>query len=264
MTKLGQHFLTNKSVLQKIADEAVKASPQTIIEIGPGHGELTSAMREASSVKNRTIKIIAVEKDSKLVAQLQEKFKKQSNVEIIAGDIRVFLPRYASRDSRYAIVGNIPYYLTGYLFRLIGELEKKPQVCVFTVQKEVAERLAAKPPSMNRLAAAVQYWAKVKILFYVGRSDFSPPPEVDSALIRLTIKPPKDNKSAKRYFPFIQNLFAAPRKTILNNLAGKMAAASRAKLEKEIRRGGINPALRPQNLKIEDIETLAEHLAGEL
>jgi 16S rRNA (adenine1518-N6/adenine1519-N6)-dimethyltransferase len=269
MRRLGQHFLNDRSILQKIADEAVKTSSQIIIEIGPGHGELTGALIDARFEMRdgeRPIRIIAIEKDPKLIVQLREKFKDFSNIEIIEGDIRKILPAINSHlppRTSYTLIGNIPYYLTGYLFRLIGELEEKPETCVFMIQKEVAVRLAAKPPFMNRLAAAVQYWAEVKILLHVGRNDFSPPPKVDSALIRLTPRPPKNKKLMKRYFALVQRLFAAPRKTIMNNLAGKMEAGPRAKFENEVRNCGIDPIMRPQNLNVEEIDTLAEHLIDE-
>ena len=136
--KLGQHFLTNKTKLQKIVRALDLRADDSVIEIGPGHGELTNELR----IKNYELKIIAIEKDEELVRYLQEKFAQDKNIEIIEGDILKILPEFAKsrklKAKSYKIVGNIPYYITGHLLRIIGELKNKPSLVVLTVQKEVA------------------------------------------------------------------------------------------------------------------------------
>ena len=151
--KLGQHFLTNPAVAKKIAASLEVETGDTIIEIGPGHGELTEEI--VASSEKREAKIILIERDVELVAGLREKYKTNTRIEIHEGDVLEVLPALATRYSllatRYSLTGNLPYYLTGFLLRTIGELEHKPARSVFMIQKEVAERIVARPPRMNRL-----------------------------------------------------------------------------------------------------------------
>ncbi len=183
--RLGQHFLKNKSAIKRIVAGLDFYPGDTILEIGAGHGELTTELR----VTNSELKIIAAEKDGELVNLLRVKFAQDKNMEIIEGDILKILPDIAGALGRkienYKIVGNIPYYITGKLLRIVGELENKPSICVLTLQKEVAERIAAAPPKMNRLAASIQFWAKPEILERLSRKDFEPAPEVESAILKL-------------------------------------------------------------------------------
>ena len=161
MQRLGQHFLKNRSVAKKIVAALELAPGDTVVEIGPGHGELTELLKREAWNVNRNIKIIAVEKDRQLAEQLRKKFAEDKNIEIIEGDALRILPELCSalhtsrstiqdshstlHASRFKIVGNIPYYITGHLLRTIGELPKKPSLSVLMVQEEVAERIAAKP-----------------------------------------------------------------------------------------------------------------------
>ena len=257
MQRLGQHFLKNKTVLRKIAKEILDASAEEIIEIGAGHGELTECLAEGAAIASRKIHIVAVEKDPPLVKILEEKFRDASAVEVVPGDIRIALPPLASRASRYSLVGNIPYYLTGYLFRLIEELENKPTVSVFLIQKEVAERLSAGAPRMNRLAAAVQFWADPKMIMSVSRREFSPIPDVDSAVIKLTTKPKRTRKDAERYFSLVRIMFAQPRKTVLNNMSAGIKEVPRLDIEKKLLSLGVKPGNRPQDISVDNIVELA-------
>ena len=176
MAKLGQHFLKNKTKLRKIVEALELKDGDVVIEIGPGHGELTDELRSA----NHKLKIIAIEKDEELAESLKEKFKNNKNIKIIEGDALKLLPqltddqRLTIYDKRlttdnYKIAGNIPYYITGYLFRILGELENKPSLIVLLIQKEVAERVCARPPKMSLLAASVQFWAEPKIISNVSK-----------------------------------------------------------------------------------------------
>ena len=257
MKKLGQHFLTNKTKLQKIVGALDLRADDSVIEIGPGHGELTNELR----IKNYELKIIAIEKDEELVRYLQEKFAQDKNIEIIEGDILKILPEFAKSRK---IVGNIPYYITGYLLRIIGELKNKPSLVVLTVQKEVAERICApsqtntgKKGRMNLLAASVQFWAEPEIIDYIPKTDFQPQPEVDSAIIKLAI----GNQSlanSKDYYELIKIIFKQPRKTILNNL--RATNKTKEEIIKILGELKINPADRPQNLSVEQIKELAGRL----
>ncbi len=306
--KLGQHFLKNEAVAKKIIDAIAPENGDTIIEVGPGHGELTRELL------GYPVHIIAIEKDSALVDFLEKKFqitnsppkedspledKLQTNskirknnlprFEIIHGDVLKVLPKLIesgklpSGGGNYKLVGNIPYYLTGFLFRTISELPLLPTRTVFMVQKEVALRAVATPPRMNLLAASIQLWADPKILMTVGKNDFSPKPKVDSAVIRLetrrdvkTRSKKSDHTQKRRYFDALHVLFKQPRKTIVNNITlgfrswekrnntkGGWGSANKPEgkfLEEHLGRIGVRPKDRPQNLRIEDIKKISEML----
>ncbi len=199
--RLGQHFLKNKEVLAGIVEQLDLREGDTVIEIGPGHGELTGELvNKFSSLKVSKFRLILIEKDKELVEELALRFKLldlSKNIEVITGDILKILPTlsesYNLKAKSYKLVGNIPYYITGYLLRILGELLHKPEKIVLLVQKEVAERICAASPRMNLLAASVQFWAQPAIVRYVGREDFSPPPEIESAVIRLTTDSSQSN-----------------------------------------------------------------------
>ena len=255
--KLGQHFLINKNAIEKIIAALELKNNETIIEIGPGKGALTiPLLKECEKIG---CKIIGIEKDKKIAQQLVTgKWK----LEIIIGDALKIIPQLVSNYqlpiANYKIVGNIPYYITGKLMRVLSELENKPSLIVLTIQKEVAERIMAQPPKMNLLAAATQFWAEPKIIGYLKPSDFSPPPEVESAIIKLTprIQPIANSKN---YYKLIKILFKQPRKTALNNLVDGLGISKFKGLE-ILKKIGLSGEERPQNLNINQIKQLLEIL----
>lgn len=259
MKKLGQHFLTNKSKINKIVLALEIKTGDTIIEIGPGHGELTRELRGAE----KETKIIAIEKDQELYEWLTIAWKQDQNISFVLGDALEILPTLMvnpeSLNTNYKIVGNIPYYLTGRLLRLFSELASKPGIIVLTIQKEVAERIVAKLPRMNLLAASIQFWAKPEIIDFIPREDFKPRPEVDSAIIKLTPLGKTEFVEGKNYYKLIKILFKQPRKTILNNLkAGfpDFVTKDSFKLIEET----INTQGRPQDLDVKTIKKLSQML----
>lgn len=257
---LGQHFLKNKKKIQKIVEALELKDGDTVIEIGPGYGELTSELVNWLIGKNIKVNIIAIEKDRELVKLLREKFAVENNIEIIEGDALKVLPilttNYKLLTTNYKLVGNIPYYITGYLLRILGELKNKPLLIVLLIQKEVAERVCAKSPKMNLLAASVQFWAEPKIIGYVSKKDFRPQPKVDSAIIKLiTYDKRLMTNNAEKYYKFIKILFKQPRKTILNNL--RPMTNDLQLLTEKLKLVGINPQARPQDLSIEQIIKLS-------
>lgn len=259
MRRLGQHFLKNRAAIEKIVAALDIKDGDTVVEIGPGHGELTEVIEhEARNMKHK-IKIIAIERDGGLAEDLRKKFAGNKNIEVVEGDALRVLPGLCSalHDPCFKICGNIPYYITGHLLRIVGELEKKPSLCVFTIQKEVAERIAAAPPRMNRLAASVQFWAEPKIVCGISKKDFQPEPEVESSVIKLA-SPVARKLEARTYFETVRTLFAQPRKTILGNLASKnrSVGAEKERVAARLRDIGIMPEARPQDLGIEDIEKI--------
>src|SRR3989344_2697713 len=240
--RLGQHFLRDKKVLRTIIRGLDPAPGEKIIEIGPGHGQLTQALLATGA------EIIALERDADLVLWLGQRFP---GLDVRIGDALRLLPAVAPSNGGYKIAGNIPYYITGRLLRILGRLRPLPQSIVLLVQKEVALRAVAQPPHMNRLAAAVQLWSEPEILALVPPESFAPPPEVDSAVIRLIPYPGQSGPpSAER---ILARLFAQPRKTVLNNLLPKGSLAAKTSLIRRLKAAGINPADRPQDLSLADI-----------
>lgn len=257
-------------VLEKIVSALALEDGDRVIEIGSGHGELTTPLvRAAENAHAKRCEIFCIEKDHALIGGL-EQFAAQENsamgdagddvstsprVTVIEGDALKLLPNMIATK----IVGNIPYYITGKLLRTIGELEHKPARTVLLIQKEVAERICAAPPDMNRLAASVQFWADTEIVAHVPRKDFSPAPEVDSAVIVLDT----NNHAARDldpvlYYRAMRAIFAQPRKTLLNNLssaAGK--TVKKNEVAAQIEKIGLNPDARPQDLSIDQIVSIA-------
>jgi len=277
MQKLGQHFLKNAAVLEKIVGALALAEGDRVIEIGPGHGELTAPL--AIAARGKHCEISCIEKDHALIENLnafaaqenstaKEGGKKiETRTKIIEGDALKLLPGMTATK----IVGNIPYYITGKLLRVISELEYKPERVVLLIQKEVAERICAAPPEMNRLAASVQFWANATIVSNVPRNDFSPPPEVDSTVIMLENKKfsPEETLSSTSakgsvidsalYYRAVRGIFAQPRKTLLNNLTAMAAdKVSKSEIIKHLKNIDINPESRPQDLGVPQIVTIAK------
>lgn len=261
MRRLGQHFLTKRRILEKITAALCIKPKDTIIEIGPGHGELTLLLAQAGAT------IIAIEKDQKLVQLLKRKIGNgEGRIKIYEGDALKILPKIFSSFqfpvSNYKLVGNIPYYITGHLLRIISELDKKPKSIVLTIQKEVAERIISQPPKMNLLAASVQFWAKPEILGIIPKKDFKPMPKVNSAIIKLKPSQRMENGEwrmvKKCFYELIKTLFKQPRKTILNNLRG--GGLNQEKIKEIFGKLKINLSLRPQNLTMRQIIEISKNI----
>jgi len=300
--KLGQHFLKNISAIKKIIAVLDIQSGETIIEVGPGKGALTLPMAENLQFTIYNLQIIAIEKDGELIRQLNKKIKdlELKNIKVIEGDVLKILPELVSKLKivNYKLVGNIPYYITGKLLRTISELKNKPAVSVLMAQKEVAERICAVPPQMNLLAAATQYWASPEIILKLKAKEFDPPPEVDSAVIKLTTKKeindlrgpkiacdfgdlggqkvagfkndyplpslralPKQSEfnETKNYYKLVHIIFKQPRKTLANNLKDGLEI-SREEIEKILNTLGLPLNSRPQDISVDNILKLAQRL----
>jgi 16S rRNA (adenine1518-N6/adenine1519-N6)-dimethyltransferase len=254
--KLGQHFLEDEETLEKIAAGLEIRKNDVVVEIGPGHGELTNHL-----LGYYPKKLIAIEKDKYLAGSLPRNLSSLptgTEFKIINADALKALPSLRLR--RYKLIGNIPFYITGRLLRVLSELKNKPEIIVLTIQKEVAERITAQPPRMNLLAAITQFWADPEIIGFIPREKFSPPPEVDSAIIRLL---PKKTKNPEQYYRFVKILFKQPRKTILNNLLVTSKNHEERIMEK-LKKVGLAPSSRPQNLNTEMIILLASLLKNDI
>ena len=220
---LGQHFLRSKSAIRQIIDAAVLAKGEVVLEIGPGEGVLTDALLASGT------QVIAVETDSRCITKLEERFSKEIGsgaLRLIFGDIRqeavqkeIFTKKFLGNNS-YKLVANIPYYITGMLFRLFLEQLRKPIMIVFLVQKEVAEQIIARDHKEGILSLSIKIYGVPKYISKVKREAFSPPPKVDSAIIAISDISSERLKhiSDETYFRIIKAGLSAKRKMLLGNL----------------------------------------------
>jgi len=207
--------LQDRSVVTKLIKASHISKTDVVLEIGPGKGILTKELARQAK------KVIAVEKDGRLIPILKETLKEFKNVEIIHGDI---LKNYELeiKNYKYKIVANIPFYITGHLIRKF--LENPPtggqlQEMTLIIQKEVAQRICAKPPKTNILAISVQFYADAKIISYISKKSFRPIPKVNGAIIQITPKK-KYKIDPSKFFRVVKAGFSHPRKQLKNNLKG--------------------------------------------
>lgn len=240
---LGQNFLKDREVLKDIIKVAEIQSDDIILEIGPGLGVLTEELIKKAK------KVIAIEKDERLVKILKEKFKDFKNIEIVPGDILKSNIQNLISNTQYKVVANLPYYITSPVIRKFLEIENPPKLMVLMVQKEVAQRICAKPPRMSLLAVACQLYSKPKIVKIVKKESFLPKPKVDSAIIKLTTNNLQlTTEFREKFFKIVKAGFSSPRKQLKNNLKEIFGN----KTEKILEKVGINPTRRAETLSVED------------
>ena len=245
--RFGQNFLIDKRILRKIITAGNLQPKDIILEIGPGTGVLTKELAR------KVEEVIAVEKDSKMVKILEETTKNLKNVKIIQGDIlKLKTKNYALRTKDYKVVANLPYYIVSPVIRKFLELpEAGPRVMILMVQKEVAQRIVAKPPNMNLLAVSVQFYAKPKIISYVSKKSFWPQPKVDSAIIQLTVNSEQLTNNKDLFFQIVKAGFSQPRKQLINNFV-KVLKTDRQKIKTWLLKNRIQPNQRAETLSIRD------------
>jgi 16S rRNA (adenine1518-N6/adenine1519-N6)-dimethyltransferase len=257
--KLGQHFLADESAAVHIVDALGDVSHRTVFEVGPGKGVLTSMLAK------RSRRLIAVELDRVLAAQLRMEFATSHNVEIIEGDVlaidlnTVFGQRPGTTHTenqaveRVTVVGNIPYYITSDLLLRLFEYRNYVESMVLMVQLEVADRLAAEPggSEYGLLSATAQLYSHVEKLFDLPPQAFSPPPKVHSAVVRLTIEPKLEELKVpeKEFIDFLKLSFSQKRKTLCNNLKSRYDSP---RLKSALEQTGIQPTIRAEALSLED------------
>lgn len=240
---MGQNFLVDEIALDKIVDAAELSSKDVVIEIGPGLGVLTQEL----SV--RAGKVIAIEKDDKLAEASKIKFQ-TTNVEVINKDALEFDPEsYQLEDNSYKLVANIPYNITSLIIRKFLEVRNQPKLMVLMVQKEVAERMVAKPGDMSLLAVSVQFYADAEIVSIVPKDSFFPVPKVDSAIIKIEVKSKQREVKEKDFFRVVKFGFASKRKTLENNLSAGMHI-SKDRASDIIKRAGLSAKIRAEDLSI--------------
>lgn len=257
--KLGQHFLSDTSAPLRILDALGDLSAVTVLEIGPGRGAITSLLAKSAH------RLIAIELDRVLAAQLRMKFALSPNVEIIEGDIlamdfdSIFGPKPGSsrpgmehKPEPVKVVGNLPYFITSDILLRLFQFRQYFEVFVLMVQREVAARLAAKPGGSDYglLSATAQLYTKIEKLFTLPPGSFSPPPKVDSSVVRLT---PTNRLQAlhvpeEEFIKFLKLAFGQKRKTLWNNLKTEYEAAT---LRVALSKAAIEPNIRAEALSLE-------------
>jgi len=266
--KLGQHFLNDSSVALRIVEALGDVSQSTVLEIGPGGGALTSMLGR------RARRVIAIETDRVLAAQLRMKFSLVPNLEIIEGDIlavdldTIFGPKPGTTrpgmeqaPERVRVVGNLPYFITSDILLRLFKYRKYFETIVLMVQKEVADRLAAHPGTKDYglISATAQMYSRVEQLFVVPPGAFLPPPKVHSAVVRLTLTPRLEKLAVDEgeFMTFLKLGFAQKRKTLWNNLKVQYKAEA---LTGAMKKAKIDPSARAEVLSLEQAAALFREL----
>ncbi len=274
---LGQTFLIDKKVVKKVIKAAALQKKDTVLEIGPGLGSLTKEIAE------KVRKVIAIEKDRKMCEILKKILKGLPNIEIINEDIL----RYKLQATSYKIIANLPFYIATPVIRKFLESKKPPKEMILIIQKEVAQKICARPPKTNFLAIAVQSYSKPKILGYISKKSFWPQPKIDSAIIKIVPRlhpafsgkhggqarqlriPVSPRSRLQRYsqcgqvrdkfFRIVRAGFSYPRKQLASNLSNELKL-NKKKINSLLIKNNIQPSQRAETLTIQDWIKLAKVL----
>jgi len=289
--KLGQNFLVSEQVLDEIIAASELRKTDHVLEIGAGLGVLTRALAEQAG------EVIAVEKDRQLVRVLRQIFRNNRNVKIIHEDALFLDPTVVARIRQptetkqstptsspplsrgetggeregvtYKLVANLPYYITGAILEKFLTAEARPSLMVLLLQKEVAERVTAGPGAMSILSVSVQLYADPEVIDYVGKDNFYPVPEVDSAIVRLRVFPrPRFDVNELAFFQLIKVAFSNKRKQLHNNLQALPSKGPKSERTKEqykevLQSLGLSPLARAQDLSLQDWYRLYERLKND-
>lgn len=262
--KLGQNFLVDHDALRRIVSALGDISTKTVVEIGPGRAALTDLLAR------RAGRLMAIELDRVLAAQLRMRFATNPNVEILEADILTvdFRTMLGSRPGplrdlrptdqlKAEVVGNLPYYITSDILLRLFALHDRIETMVLMMQLEVADRVAAKPGTSDYglLSATAQLYARVEKLFTLPPEAFNPPPKVHSAVLRMTVAPRFQELQVEEatLIPFLRILFAQKRKTLANNLRGMYPAEL---VQQSLKKLNIAPDIRAEALNLEKTAAL--------
>ncbi len=250
---LGQNFLADPAILQRIVSAAELPANAIVLEVGPGLGSLTRYLAVAAR------QVVAVELDRNLIPVLEDVLGGCGNVSIVQGDMLDLDPAALMGGSGYYVVANIPYYITSAIIRHLLESSARPRRLVLTVQREVAERICALPGDLSLLALSVQVYGNPSVAARIPAGAFYPPPKVDSAVVRVDVLP-EPRVSADRledFFKLTKAGFSQKRKTLRNSLSGGMGMPAAA-AEDLLRRAGVDPQRRAETLSIEEWGALVD------
>jgi len=250
--QLGQHWLKDRKVISKIVSYANLTKDDTVLEIGPGLGTMTSELLRQAD------KVIAVEFDKNLASNLPSQFPGK-NLEVVNQDILSF--NFNNLPKGYKVVANIPYYITNKIVNALLNAENKPSKIVLLVQKEVAERLASKPGDMSVLAISAQVYSDVRLGEIVPASMFTPPPKVDSRVVVLDMKQSDffNDINEKDFFRVVKAGFLAKRKKLRSSLSGGLNL-SKSEIEQLFESVGIDANKRAESLTLDDWRSLTKIL----
>ena len=255
---LGQHFLVDRGVLEKIISAAELEPTDTVIEVGPGLGILTGELVKKAG------KVIAIEVDSRLASSLQKRLSKFANLTVINADVLQLDPQeLIYRKSNYKVVANLPYYIAAPILRHFLEASLKPSLMIVMVQKEVGQSIVAQPGNMSILGISVQLYGKPTIVDYVPVQSFYPEPKVDSAIVRIEVyrRPSVDMADIAGFFEIVKAGFSAPRKQIRNSLALGLQLAPE-EVTQLLKQAKISPQRRPETLSLEEWARLQQTFAN--
>ncbi|WP_114572231.1 16S rRNA (adenine(1518)-N(6)/adenine(1519)-N(6))-dimethyltransferase RsmA [Exiguobacterium flavidum] len=262
---LGQNFLIDLNVLGNIVGAAGLTPESGVLEIGPGIGSLTEQSAKLAK------KVVALEIDQRLLPILDDSMAPYPHVSVIHGDaLELDLAEIVEREftsqgiTDLAVVANLPYYVTTPIIMRILEAKAPFRTLVMMIQKEVAERIGAKPgtKAYGSLSIAIQYFAEAEVCFTVPKQVFIPAPNVDSAVIRLNIRkePAVRVEDEAFFFEVTRASFAQRRKTILNNLTSHFGKAAKPDVEAALEKAGVDPKRRGETLSLEEFAQLADAL----
>jgi len=248
--ELGQHWLTDRLILGEITNVASIRVDDTVLEIGPGLGTLTS------NLLRKAKKVVAVEFDDELARKLPSQFPGK-NLEVVHEDILSF--DLSRLPSNYVVVANVPYYITSKIIQKLMTATNKPRITVLLVQKEVALRITAEPGEMSMLALGAQVFAKTSLGIEVSRDYFTPPPKVDSQIVVLKTRahPMVDEDQQKAFFSIARAGFSEKRKKLRSSLAGGLQR-SKPDIDAMLKKADISTEARAQELSIEDWKKLLD------
>jgi 16S rRNA (adenine1518-N6/adenine1519-N6)-dimethyltransferase len=246
---LGQNFLGDAVALGRIAAAADLSPDDAVVEVGAGLGTLTRLLADQAG------QVVAVELDDQLVKILREQLAGLANVRIVHGDI-LTIPDLGFPERGYKLVGNLPYYITSAVLRRFLEVRPRPRLMVVTVQREVAERIVARPPDMSLLAVSVQFYGQPRIAARIPAGAFYPPPKVDSAVVRIDVGDQPtvalgEGIDAAAFFRVVRAGFNQKRKTLRNALSAGLALPP-ARVEEALARAGIDPRRRAETLGLQE------------
>ncbi|MCL4458649.1 MAG: 16S rRNA (adenine(1518)-N(6)/adenine(1519)-N(6))-dimethyltransferase RsmA [Chloroflexi bacterium] len=252
--RLGQNFLVDEGVLQQIVEIADLQKSDIVLEIGPGLGNVTRQLAR------RAGRVIAVELDPALAKALHSLLSSFKNVEIVNKNILEFDPAELIAAQPYKVVANLPYYITSLVLRHLLESSLKPKVLVLMVQKEVGERITARPGAMSLLSLSIQFYGEPRLVRVIPAAAFYPPPKVDSAIVYIEVYDhPLIDINPQKFFQVAHIGFSQPRKQLRNILARHISLPPEMATHL-LREANIDETRRAQTLTLEEWAKLCQVL----
>jgi 16S rRNA (adenine1518-N6/adenine1519-N6)-dimethyltransferase len=250
---LGQNFLIEHSGLRKVLSAAELQGDEQVLEVGAGLGSLTVLLAQNAR------EVIAIEIDQTLFPALQEAISQYKNVKTAHGDILELDLTNLLRDEPFVVVANIPYYITSAIIRKLLETQKRPTHMVLTIQKEVAERIIARDGKMSLLALSVQIYGKPELVATIPAGAFYPAPDVDSAVLKLSLyeQPIIEDANTDAFFKLATAGFSQKRKTLRNSLAAGLGISAQES-EGLLDKAQIQSTRRAETLHLQEWQQLLD------